>query len=500
MIDRRAIGSLHRHGRAARLLVTPVAAGSLCSLQATVGGGSATVVTVGEEVLIEGFGFFPGDVFVEYSVDGTPLSSVTVTADGTGAFTTTITPQAGEEGLWTVEASDSSKGHCIATTGFDVVGVPATPTPTPTPTPAPTPVPPQGELPNVATAPPSPVRAALGAGRGGPGLAAVTLRQTLKRLRALTAWHATCVPATLNEARGVRVRCASRRWRRSSRACRRQGYGGTEAVVSYLTEELVRQGHDVTLFASGDSQTSAELIPCAPRALRLDEGVIDPLAHQVVELEAVAAQAHRFDVIHWHLDYFHFPLSRRLGVPQVTTLHGRLDIPDLQPVYTEFSDMPVVSISNDQRSPLPQANWVATIHHGLPPDVLEPRYEPGEYLAFLGRISPEKRADRAIEIARRTGLTCASPPRSTTPIANTTSARSSRCSAAAHVEFIGEIGPEDKADFLGRASALLFPIDWSEPFGLVMIESMACGTPVIAYRTGSVPEVITRRRQRLRRR
>ena len=182
------------------------------------------------------------------------------------------------------------------------------------------------------------------------------------------------------------------------------GYGGTEAVVSYLTEELVRQGHDVTLFASGDSQTSAELVPCAPRALRLDEDVIDPLAHQVVELEAVAAQAHRFDVIHWHLDYFHFPLSRRLGVPHATTLHGRLDIPDLQPVYTEFSDMPVVSISNDQRSPLPQANWVATIHHGLPPDVLEPRYEPGEYLAFLGRISPEKRADRAIEIARRTGL------------------------------------------------------------------------------------------------
>ena len=156
-----------------------------------------------------------------------------------------------------------------------------------------------------------------------------------------------------------------------------QGYGGTEAVVSYLTEELVREGHEVTLFASGDSQTSAELIPCSPRALRLDDDVIDPLAHQMVELEAVAAQAHRFDIIHWHLDYFHFPLSRRLGVPQVTTLHGRLDIPDLQPVYTEFTEMPVVSISNDQRSPLPQANWVATIHHGLPPDMLEPRYEPG---------------------------------------------------------------------------------------------------------------------------
>ena len=269
-----------------------------------------------------------------------------------------------------------------------------------------------------------------------------------------------------------------------------QGYGGTEAVVSYLTEELVRQGHEVTLFASGDSQTAAELIPCSPAALRLDEGVIDPLAHQVVELEAVAAQAHRFDVIHWHLDYFHFPLSRRLGVPQVTTLHGRLDIPDIQPVYTEFREMPVVSISNDQRSPLPQANFVATIHHGLPPDLLEPRYEPGQYLAFLGRISPEKRADRAIEISRRTGLTLRVAAKIDDADREYYEREIEPLLKAAHVEFIGEIGPEDKADFLGRASALLFPIDWSEPFGLVMIESMACATPVIAYRTGSVPEVI----------
>ena len=270
-----------------------------------------------------------------------------------------------------------------------------------------------------------------------------------------------------------------------------EGYGGTEAVVSYLTEELVRQGHEVTLFASGDSQTSAELIPCSPRALRLDEEVIDPLAHQVVELEAVAAQAHRFDVIHWHLDYFHFPLSRRMGVPHATTLHGRLDIPDLQPVYTEFSDMPVVSISNDQRSPLPRANWVATIHHGLPPDVLEPRFEPGEYLAFLGRISPEKRADRAIEIARRTGLDLRIAAKVDDADREYYESEIEPKLGAAHVEFIGEIGPDEKADFLGNASALLFPIDWAEPFGLVMIESMACATPVIAYRTGSVPEVIT---------
>ena len=270
-----------------------------------------------------------------------------------------------------------------------------------------------------------------------------------------------------------------------------QGYGGTEAVVSYLTEELVREGHEVTLFASGDSLTSAELIPCSPRALRLDEDVIDPLAHQVVELEAVAALAHRFDVIHWHLDYFHFPLSRRLGVPQVTTLHGRLDIPDLQPVYTEFSEMPVVSISNDQRSPLPQANWVATIHHGLPPDVLAPRFEPGEYLAFLGRISPEKRADRAIEIARRTGLELRIAAKVDDADREYYEREIEPLLGAAKVEFIGEIGPDEKADFLGHASALLFPIDWAEPFGLVMIESMACATPVIAFRTGSVPEVIT---------
>ena len=269
-----------------------------------------------------------------------------------------------------------------------------------------------------------------------------------------------------------------------------QGYGGTERVVSYLTEELVRQGHQVTLFASGDSVTAAELVACAPRALRLDESVVDPIAHEVVELECVAAEASRFDVIHWHLDYFHFPMSRRLGVPQVTTLHGRLDIPDLAPVYREFDDMPVVSISNDQRTPLPDARWVATIHHGMPTDELALREEPGEYLAFLGRISPEKRLDRAIEIARRAGLPLKVAAKVDDADRTYYEETIEPLLGAAHVDFVGEVGDKGKGNFLAGARALLFPIDWAEPFGLVMIESMACGTPVIAFRNGSVPEVI----------
>ena len=268
------------------------------------------------------------------------------------------------------------------------------------------------------------------------------------------------------------------------------GYGGTERVVAYLTDELVKEGHDVTLFASGDSRTSAELFACAPRSLRLDETVVDELAHQVVQLEAVAAAAHRFDIIHWHIDYFHFPMSRRLGVPNVTTLHGRLDMPDLQPLYDQFTEMPLVSISNDQRSPLPQANWVATVHHGMPLDELLPHPEPGHYLAFLGRISPEKRADRAIEVARRAGM----PLRIAAKVDEADSeyfhGEIEPLLGQDHVDFVGEIGPQEKNEFLGRARALLFPIDWNEPFGLAMIEAMACATPVIAYRSGSVPEVI----------
>ena len=268
------------------------------------------------------------------------------------------------------------------------------------------------------------------------------------------------------------------------------GYGGTERVVSYLTEELVKEGHEVTLFASGDSTTSARLIGCAPRSLRLDESVVDPIAHEVVQLEAVAAAADRFDVIHWHVDYFHFPMSRRLGIPNVTTLHGRLDIPDLAGVYDEFTEMPVVSISDDQRIPLPQANFVATVHHGMPLDELLPNLQPANYLAFLGRMSPEKRADRAIEVARRTGM----PLRIAAKVDEADREYFEReiepLLDQSHVDFVGEIGPEEKNEFLGHARALLFPIDWSEPFGLAMIEAMACATPVIAYRSGSVPEVI----------
>jgi glycosyltransferase involved in cell wall biosynthesis len=266
-------------------------------------------------------------------------------------------------------------------------------------------------------------------------------------------------------------------------------YGGTERVVSYLTEELVRQGHRVTLFASGDSVTSADLVPICPRALRLDEQVVDRLAPHIVQLERVFRDAHRFDVIHFHTDYFHFPLSRRAGIPHVTTLHGRLDMPELGCLYDEFPDMPVVSISDAQRAPLPQADWLATVHHGLPPDLLRYRERPGDYLAFVGRVAAEKRIDRAIEIARRAGLRLR-------VAAKVDAADRDYFRTIEHllrdplVEFVGEIGEGQKGDFLNHARALVFPIDWREPFGLVMIEAMACGTPVVAWRRGSVPEVI----------
>jgi len=266
-------------------------------------------------------------------------------------------------------------------------------------------------------------------------------------------------------------------------------YGGTERVVAFLTDELVRCGHDVTLFASGDSRTSAHLVASWPRALRLD-GACDGLSPHILMLEEVLHRASDFDVIHFHIAQFHFPSARRLAVPHVTTLHGRLDIAQFAPLYREFNDIPVVSISDAQRDPIPEARWVATVHHGLPENLLAFHPEPGRYLAFIGRISPEKRVDRAIEIATACGvplkIAAKVDPADRTYFEN----EIRHLLDNPLVEFIGEIGESQKAAFLGGASALLFPIDWPEPFGLVMIEALACGTPVVAFRGGSVVEVI----------
>ncbi|MCY1667698.1 glycosyltransferase family 4 protein [Rhizobium sp. SL86] len=266
-------------------------------------------------------------------------------------------------------------------------------------------------------------------------------------------------------------------------------YGGTERVVSWLTEELVEQGHDVTLFASGDSETSAELVRAVPQGLRLG-GIRDHTASLLVMLEEVRSQASSFDVIHFHVDLLQFPAFRDSSVRCLTTLHGRLDLPDFHPVYRAFPEMPLVSISQNQRLPLPGANWLANIHHGLPAGPAPFTAAKRDYLAFLGRVAPEKRPDRAIEIAKRTGI----------PLKIAAKVDPADQDYFDHVirpqldhpliEFIGEIGDHEKRDFLGNAIALLFPIDWPEPFGLVMIEAMREGTPTIAWRRGSVPEVM----------
>ena len=267
-------------------------------------------------------------------------------------------------------------------------------------------------------------------------------------------------------------------------------YGGTERVVAYLTDALVELGHEVTLFASGDSATKAKLVPIWPRALRLDPDVKDYFAPVFMELETVARRAHEFDVIHAHLDYFGYPLLRRLGTPSLTTLHGRLDLPELPPLYGLYGDIPVVSISDSQRTPLPQANYVATVLHGLPQNLLRKGAGGGGYLAFLGRISPEKAPDAAIRIAAEAGWPlkiAAKIDRVDEEYFKTTI---EPLLSLAHVEFVGEIGEQHKSEFLGNAAALVFPIVWREPFGLVMIEAMACGTPVIAFDNGSVREVL----------
>ncbi len=267
-------------------------------------------------------------------------------------------------------------------------------------------------------------------------------------------------------------------------------YGGTERIVSYLTEELVQQGHEVTLFASGDSVTAAHLVAGCPESIRLNKQCIDSLAHHVVMLEEVFQQANRFDIVHFHIDYLHFPLSSRHNLHQVTTLHGRLDIPDLIPLYQRFPTMPVVSISNSQRKPLEWINWQGTVYHGLPQSLYRFHEAPGKYLAFLGRISPEKRVDRAIEIAKRLGMELKIAAKVDPVDREYFQAIIKPLLNDSMVEYIGEITEVEKDDFLGHAYALLFPIDWQEPFGLVMIEAMATGTPVIAFPYGSVPEVL----------
>src|SRR2546421_2894101 len=267
-------------------------------------------------------------------------------------------------------------------------------------------------------------------------------------------------------------------------------YGGTERIVAYLTEELVRSGHKVTLFASGDSVTSAQLIPVCRRSFRQNKRATDYLSREVLLMEHVMERAGEFDLVHFHTGCLHYLVCRHLPVPHVTTLHGRLDTLELVWLYERFREMPMISISNSQRTPWPCANWQATIYHGLPHDLFQFHPEPGNYLAFLGRASPEKRVDRAIEIAKRVGIPLKIAAKVDPADRRYFKREIEPLLDDPHIEWLGEINDKDKDPFLGDAYALLFPIDWPEPFGLVMIEAMACGTPVIAYEGGSVSEVL----------
>lgn len=267
-------------------------------------------------------------------------------------------------------------------------------------------------------------------------------------------------------------------------------YGGTERIVSYLTEELVAAGHDVTLFASGDSITRGRLIPCCSRALRTNPAVKDAIPYYMILVDKARRLANEFDILHFHIDQFHFPVFRDMAGKVVTTLHGRQDLPDLHSLYMAFPEMPLVSISNSQRAPILDANFAGTVLHGLPKNLHKPTLTGGQkYLAFIGRISSEKRVDRAIEIARAAGM----PLKIAAKVDKADTdyfASIKHLLDSPNVEYVGEIDERGKTRFLGDAAALLFPIDWPEPFGLVMIEALACGTPVLAFRKGSVPEVI----------